>query len=290
VKISKMLPLFIVFVSSALAAPAVDSSPVETQLRPLLQNKIIGLLVPYTADDLKFDANSQLVGTSDIGPWTLFGSIQVSDVSVKDNTFQIEGERVILVLPHGKTTLMPMLSGRKVHVTIALTPPVDANSVRGALGDIFSSASVDEHFASYWKPTVDNLMDLDKPCKTVLKANPDGVVGTIASTSSAYGCAKGNAVTKPKGITTLAPGAGSKKPMEGSASLRLIIDEHGYPAIIYAKTSSNSNYGVAAIEAVSQWRYNPAMKDGKPVSYMLDVDLGKSVAAATDADSDKDKD
>lgn len=267
---------------------AVDSSPVETQLRPLLQNKIIGLLVPYTADDLKFDANSQLVGTSDIGPWTLFGSIQISDVSVKDNTFQIDGERVILVLPHGKTTLMPMLSGRKIHVAIALTPPVDVNSVRGALGDIFSSASVDDHFASYWKPSLDNLMEVEKPCKAVLKVNPDGVVGTLASSSSAYGCTKGSVVSKPKGITTPQPGAGGKKQMDGSASLRLIIDEHGYPAIIYAKNSSNSNYGVAALEAVAQWRYNPAMKDGKPVSYMLDVDLGRSTPAAADTDSDKD--
>jgi len=287
-KTIQMLFLATLFLGAASAAPAVDSSPVETQLRPLLQNKIIGLLVPYTADDLKYDAGSQLVGTSDIGPWTLFGSIQISDVSVKDNTFQLDGERVILVLPHGKTTLMPMLSGRKIHVTIALTPPVDANSVRGALGDIFSSASVDEHFASYWKPTVENLMELDKPCKTVLKANADGVVGTLASASSVYGCAKGNVVTKPKGITTPAPGAGSKKPMDGSANLRLIIDEQGYPAIIYARNSSNSNYGVAAIEAVAQWRYTPAMKDGKPVSYMLDVELGKAVTATPEGDTDKD--
>ncbi len=287
-KARNMLIVLALAICGILPAQAVDSSPVETQLRPLLQNKIIGLLVPYTADDLKFDANSQLVGTSDIGPWTLFGSIQISDVSVKDNTFQIDGERVILVLAHGKTTLMPMLSGRKIHVAIALTPPVDVNSVRGALGDIFSSTSVDEHFASYWKPTVDNLMELDKPCKSVLKASPDGVVGTLASSSSAYGCTKGSIVSKPKGITTPQPGAGSKKPMDGSASLRLIIDEHGYPAIIYAKNSSNSNYGVAAIEAVSQWRYNPAMKDGKPVSYMLDVDLGRSAPPAADTDSDKD--
>jgi hypothetical protein len=41
---------------------------------------------------------------------------------------------------------------------------------------------------------------------------------------------------------------------------------------------------LAALIAISQWKYSPAMKDGKPVPYLLDVDLGKSVAAPADND------
>jgi hypothetical protein len=288
-KLHKVLTALCLWVCFALPVLAVDSSPIEAQMRQLLQNKIIAFLVPYTADDLKFDVNSQLVGAADIGPWTLYGSIQISDVSLKDNIFQIDGERVALILPHGKTTLMPILAGRKIHVAIALTPPVDDNAVRGALGGVFSSSSVDEHFASYWKPSLDGVMDMDKPCKAVLKANPDGTVGVLASTAPVYACVKGSVVSKPKGVSTPEPGAGTKKPPQGSASLRLIVDEHGYPAIIHAMASSNGNYGMAALAAVSQWKYAPAMKDGKPVPYMLDVDLGKS-AAAVAPDSDKDQD
>jgi len=283
--ISAMIALSVCF---ALPVLAVDSSPIETQMRQLLQNKIIGLLVPYTADELKFDVNSKLAGNSDIGPWTLYGSIQVNDVFLKDNVFEIDGERVALILPHGKTTLMPILTRRKIHVAIALTPPVDDNAVRGALGDIFSSSSVDEHFASYWKPSIENLMEIEKPCKVVLRANPDGVVGTLGASSPVYACVKGNVVSKPKGIATPEPGAGAKRPPQGSASLRVIVDDQGYPAIIYAKGSSSAEFGMAALVTVSGWRYSPALKDGKPVPYMLDVDLGKSTAAQPGGDSDKD--
>ena len=62
-KVRNVLIVLALAICGILPAHAVDSSPVETQLRPLLQNKIIGLLVPYTAGDLKFDANSQLVGS-----------------------------------------------------------------------------------------------------------------------------------------------------------------------------------------------------------------------------------
>ncbi len=271
---------------AVIPAAAVDASPMETQMRQLLQNKIIGLRMPYTAAELNYDANGQLIGSSEVGPWTLYGSIQINEVSLKDTAFTLDAERVILVLPSGKSTLTPMLTGRKVRVSLTLTAPVDDNSIRGALGDVFSMSSVDEHFASYWKPAVENLMNMEKPCKAIQKSSPDGVVGALANIP-AYACVKGNVVSKPNGITTPAPGADAKKPMDGSASVRVIVDENGYPAIIQALKSSNGNYGIAAIVAVSQWKYSPAMKDGKAVPYMLDIELGKTAAAAA-ADNDKD--
>src|SRR5579863_4974226 len=140
-----ILAIYAAFLSLlTIPALAADPSAVETQMRQLLQNKIISLRMPYTAADLKFDANAKLVGTSELGPWTMYSSIQISDVTLKDSLFTVDGERVILVVPNGKTTTAPMLTGRKVHVTLTLTAPVDDNSVRGALGDVFSGGSVDE--------------------------------------------------------------------------------------------------------------------------------------------------
>jgi hypothetical protein len=38
------------------------------------------------------------------------------------------------------------------------------------------------------------------------------------------------------------------------------------------------------LEAVSTWKYKPALKDGKPVPYMLDVELGTEFKADEDKD------
>jgi len=262
---------------------ATDQSALELQMRQLLQNHILGLAMPYIAPDLKFDADGNLVGTSALGPWTMNSSIQVDNVAVKDASFEIDGERVILIVPNSKATVtVPTLTGRKVHLSLAIKPPVDEHAIRVALGNIFSGQNVDERFNSYWKPAV----DMDAPCKAIVKEHPDGVVGTLVG-NPVYACVKSNVVSKPKGASTPAPGAGSKKPMVGTAKLRIVVDDVGTPAIIMAKTASKGDYGQAALQAIAQWKYNPAMKDGKPVPYMLDIELGN---AAPNQDQDKDND
>lgn len=273
--------LLALFLSATLYTAAADQSALESQMRQLLQNHILGLRSPYTAADLKFDAQGKLVGASELGPWTMDSSIQISEVSLKDSSFELDGERVILVLPKDKDTATPMLSGRKVHVSLALPPNADENTIRGALGDIFSGQDVNQRFESYWKAA----SDMQKPCKAIAKEHPDGVVGTLASANPVYGCVKSSVVTPPKAISKPAPGAGAKNPPQGAASLRIVLDENGSPAIIKARTSSKADYGIAALIAVSQWKYSPAMKDGKAVPFMLDVDLGNAYA---DKESDKD--
>jgi hypothetical protein len=266
------------FLLASLFAPAADQPALESQMRQLLKNNILALRMPYTAGDLKFDAQGKLIGTSNIGPWTIYSSVQISDVSVKDSSFELDGERVILVPSKGKGSVLPMLTGRKVHISLGLTAPADEAKIRAAVSNIFSEDSVEGHFSAYWKPAA----DMEKPCKAILKEHPDGVVGTLESENPVYGCVKSSVVKPPKATFKPAPGAGAKNPPEGVASLRIVIDEHGYPVIIAPKTSSTPDYGIAALVAVSQWTYSPAMKDGKPVPFMMDIDVGN--AFSEDAD------
>src|ERR1700674_713887 len=266
------------FLLASLHAPAANQSALESQMRQLLKNNILALRVPYTAGVLKFDAQGKLIGSSNIGPWTIYSSVQISDVSVKDSAFELEGERVILVLSKGKGSVVPTLTGRKVHISLELTAPADEAKIRAAVSDTFSEDSVERRFGAYWKPPA----DMEKPCKAILKEHPDGVVGTLESENPVYGCVKSSVVRPPKATFKPAPGAGAKDPLEGVASMRIVVDEHGYPVIIKANTSSKPDYGLAALVAVSQWMYSPAMKDGKPVPFMLDIELGN--AFAEDAD------
>ena len=270
-----LLPFILTMVSFA------DQAALEAQFKQLLENHILSMKGPYAATDLKFDASGKLVGTSEIGPFPLFGSIQVSKFALQDSSIEIDGQRVVLVLGAGKVTdYSPILGKQTVHISIAITPPIkDDDQIRAALGEVFSSESSKERFANYWKPAV----DLTDPCKTIKKDHPDGVVGTLAYTNPVYGCVKSSVVTAPKGITTPPPMTG-KKPMDGSAKVRIVIDENGFPAIIKAMTSSTPTYGAAALEAVSTWKYKPALKDGKPVPYMLDVELGTEFKADEDKD------
>ena len=266
------------FLLASLYALPANQSALESQMRQLLKNNILALRMPYTAGDLRFDAQGRLIGTSHIGPWTIYSSVQISDVSVKDSSFELDGERVILVPSKGKGSVFPMRTGRKVHISLGLTAPADEAKIRAAVSDIFSDDSVERRFDAYWKPAA----DIEQPCKAILKEHPDGVVGILESRNAVYGCVKSSVVRPPKATFKAATGAGEKNPLKGVASMRIVVDENGYPVIIKVKTSSKPDYGIAALVAVSQWMYSPAMKDGKPVPFMMDIDVGN----AFDEDAD----
>ena len=59
--------------------------------------------------------------------------------------------------------------------------------------------------------------------------------------------------------------------LEGRVQVRLIVDETGAVTKARALLSSNSLFEEAAIESVRQWKFEPAISDGRNVSKCVDV-------------------
>ncbi len=54
--------------------------------------------------------------------------------------------------------------------------------------------------------------------------------------------------------------------VEGEAVMRFIVDAEGRVGDIEVESATHESFGQASIEAIRQWRYKPAQKDGKPVA------------------------
>ncbi len=61
---------------------------------------------------------------------------------------------------------------------------------------------------------------------------------------------------------------------QGKCILWLIVDETGHPRNIRVVRGLGNGLDAKAIEAVQQWRFQPAMKDGKPVNVQISVEVG----------------
>jgi len=62
------------------------------------------------------------------------------------------------------------------------------------------------------------------------------------------------------------PDEALKKNLEGKVFLRVLVDANGNSAKVEVLKSSNSIFDEAAITAAKNYKFNPAIKDGKPVS------------------------
>ena len=61
---------------------------------------------------------------------------------------------------------------------------------------------------------------------------------------------------------------------QGTCILWMIVDAEGHPRDIRVVRGLGFGLDTKAIEAVRQWRFQPAMKDGKPVNVQISVEVG----------------
>lgn len=64
-----------------------------------------------------------------------------------------------------------------------------------------------------------------------------------------------------------------KAHIEGRCLLWLIVGSDGVPRNIKVQRSLGHGLDESAVEAVSQWRFDPALKDGQPVAVQINVDV-----------------
>ncbi|MGA9390844.1 MAG: energy transducer TonB, partial [Candidatus Sulfotelmatobacter sp.] len=61
---------------------------------------------------------------------------------------------------------------------------------------------------------------------------------------------------------------------QGTCVLWLIVDDQGHPRDIRVVRGLGMGLDAKAIEAVKQWRFQPALKDGRPVNVQISVEVG----------------
>jgi hypothetical protein len=268
-KYSLFAIILAVVVCFSLASSAQTNNALQDDLRNMVVNKVISLGAPLAGTDLKFDESGKPVGNPEVGVFTLDSALQTTALNLTDHSLELDAARVILIPKDGD--VMPLLSDRKVHVSLAIKPPIkDKNQVLEALSLVFSTKDMKEKMNATWK----QAGNFDKNCKAVLKDHPDGVVGTLNGTDPVYSCLKSNVVSPPKKTTSPVPVGPDKKAMAGNAILAVVVDQNGSPAVMNIFKANDQAFTMAALNAMSQWKFKPAMKDGKPVPYLSYIELG----------------
>ncbi len=59
----------------------------------------------------------------------------------------------------------------------------------------------------------------------------------------------------------------------GEVRLSCVIGEDGVPTAITVRKSLEASLDKSAMDTVSQWRFKPGMKDGKPVAVQVLIDV-----------------
>jgi periplasmic protein TonB len=86
----------------------------------------------------------------------------------------------------------------------------------------------------------------------------------------------GGGVSAPRALQTPDPEYSEearKAKYQGTVVLWLIVDPNGHPQNVKVARSLGMGLDQKAIEAVRQWKFEPAMKDGRPVAVQINVEV-----------------
>lgn len=87
----------------------------------------------------------------------------------------------------------------------------------------------------------------------------------------------GGGISAPQAISTPDPEyteEARNAKTQGTCILWMIVDDHGNPRDIRVVRGLGHGLDAKAIEAVKQWRFQPAEKDGHPVNVQISVEVG----------------
>jgi TonB family protein len=260
---------------AAASSPTVAPDPdFRKELRRRYEGKLLLLSVPSSFDVVHFDGSGSPTRPPAGEPWTTAGLIRADKIDVQGGQVVIDGRREIVALSPNASSkkLVPVTTDRAVHVSIDLPrEPSDAARPSEFLGRILLMEEVSHKIETAWHADV----DLSRGSKGGAPFPPNGKVGTLAGERAVYAWESG-VVSKPKAVYKPGPRYAVNaliKNISGTIRVRVIVNEKGFPEILEIVEHLREGLDASALAAVSQWRFEPALKEGVATASVVVVEL-----------------
>ena len=252
----------------------------EAQIKFDYLDKVLTLRHFYSGDHLRFRSDGTLQGDAPLGPWTLDGQLEVEDVQLHGAHLLIKGRRIHRVFDaqhNPQDELSRVENGQdkqskdrekalrhlKVEIEIELpNDKPDQKDISTAMHAVFvfGSESMLDVVPSYWHAYI---------AKQEGKPVPP-VKGPVYTFKPGGGMSPPHAIYQPD---TEYSDEARKAKYQGTDVLSLIVDSSGAPRDLQIVIPLGLGLDEMAIEAVSAWKFDPAQKDGNPVSVLINVEV-----------------
>jgi TonB family protein len=252
---------------------------------------------------LTFDSGGlPTAGSADPGDWTVDGFVRVTGMDLSDQRLTIKAERLYLGVAGGMGFQLAQLDSKtdqnkndkkgkdakKLRIEVAVDPA--GGTVEAALSKVFLTA--EDHFAElvpdYWKPCVraastGRIARSLPDCRFSPEFAP--IPGVVYPPEEKSGSQKADSdetavdgeivpssdksIVRAKVVRQLDPQfseeARSAK-YQGTINLAMVVDKTGQTRNIRIMRPIGMGLDQKAVEAVSRWQFEPALKDGEPVA------------------------
>ncbi|MGH9532098.1 MAG: energy transducer TonB [Terriglobales bacterium] len=241
-----------------LSAAADQLKALEDRLKNAYREKVVTLRNFYESSDLRYDQNGELVGSSKSGPWTVSGRIEITEVSLKPSELSISGNRLLAVYEQSGNKFTYIRLPDRVTLRIAIDGEPSEAQIHKTMATVFvSSGELARAVPPVWKNFLEKG-DCSTETVTIRGKSPISLGSVV----------QGKAISQPK---PLYPSLARQARIQGPVRLKATITKQGTISGLCLSKPMGAGLDEAAIEAVSQWRYQPYLLEGEPVEVETQV-------------------
>jgi TonB family protein len=269
--------------TTLLLASLTQAGTLQHQLESDYVGKVLTLRHFYQGDHLKFRADGTLDGNTAVGPWTVDGQLSVEKIDLRSHTLYIQGRRIYLVYDS---------KSRQFHDDLIALKDY-AGKDRGDLEKFLRNSKVEIEIALPSKKPNDK--ELSAAMRKVFLAPGESMIDAVPSfwrtffekqekrahegpnpREGVFYVTPGSGVSAPKPTSTPDPDYSEparKLKWQGTSLVSLIVDVAGAATELQITAPLGLGLDEKAVDAVSNWKFEPAMKDGKPVPVEIAVEV-----------------
>jgi TonB family protein len=242
-----------------LQAPAgnISDGALRDALTAKYAKKIVTLRGFPTGTKLQFDSSGALIGGMP-GVFTLDGNLHVDSVNVTPDRVEFRGHQAFLEYNSRTKKLEEAVGASRMTVEFARSAGTSVES--GIDAALVSFDGLPKLVPPYWAKFLSGNGELDNvvdPVTGVLVPRASEAQGLVPK------ALKQTMPVYPKSVQPLA--------IAGTVILRVIVDEQGKPQVADIVTPIGFGLDQSAIDAVNQWEFEPARKDGKGIKVYFRV-------------------
>ena len=277
-----LLLLPVLLALSAFPPVACATDDVLEQINSSYGGKILTLRHFYEGEHLAFRADGSLVTPAEVGPWTVDAQIAVKSIQLRDRALDIRARRVCVIFdrkgkryrdvlkwlaetdPKDERGLQQYFRENEVEVEIQFpSGPPDSYEIAAAMDTIFLKPGelIGDVVPDSWREYFDKI---------------EGQSRSVPSTDETVYRVKPGEVSVPRQIYAPEPEFSEEARLakfQGSLTLAVIVDSSGNTRDIRVVSPLGLGLDEKAIEAVGAWKFEPAVKDARPVAVPVEVEF-----------------
>jgi len=254
-----------------------QSSNLKADIEQRWKGKIFFIKGWYDENKLTYEASGTVLSNPRPGPWTA-GGIQIHSVKVQKDKIVLKGPRIGFAYDGKNRKFSPMLpKDFDVTITIKADPStLTAANLDVLQNGIFATQSpTADEVPDYWREFM--LHGEQDPAKKPGNPNEADVVeGLRSGTEPVFRVGPAHQVSPPRIVTQFEPEyteLARHARYQGTTIVRAVVDSRGETTQVQILKPLGMGLDDQAVNVVKQWRFQPARRDGKPVSVSVDIEV-----------------